>query len=85
MQKTHHLYAKLMEAAHSGNIKLIQMLETYWPELLRGRNGVLACDEYYQQGGQNMVVYANLIPAYDPTWVIPEWYGKPGAYLHASW
>jgi len=85
MQKTHHLYAKLLEAAHSGNIKLIKMLEMYWPELLLGRNGILACDEYYQQGGRNMIVYAHLIPAYNPTLsTIPSWFYRPESYLRAS-
>ena len=77
----------LATAAMEGNIEIIRIIEIRFPALFITSNkaGLLPYEEYVAQGGQNYRVYLSLIPAYEPAWAVPAWYGKQGAYLHASW
>ena len=86
-QKMQNIRTLLATAAKESNMELIRNIEIRFPALLLNTNkaGLLPYQEYLEQGGQDYRVYLSLMPAYEQAWSVPTWYGKPGAYLHATW
>jgi hypothetical protein len=77
----------LMKAAKECDMEIIRYIEIRFPTLFSTANnaGLRPYEEYLEQGGQDHRVYLSLMPAYEPAWSIPAWYGKPHAYLNAKW
>ena len=78
---------KVMTAALSYNLPSLKELTKTWPIVLEERNqwGENPLEEYRRLGWQSVTVIALLTPCFEPDWVMPAWYGNPGAWNRAGW